>query len=70
MDTTVNGQPVVRQTPVRPPEELVAEGMWRIAVGESCPECWDELPKDQKEWWRRCAIHAIREWMGGLRQPY
>jgi hypothetical protein len=54
---------------VRPPEDLAAEGMWRIAAGDRCPECWDELPEDQKEWWRRCAMHAIREWFGGLRQP-
>jgi hypothetical protein len=69
MDTTVSRQPILRQKPVRPPEELVAEGMWRIAAGESCPECWDELPRDQKEWWRRCAMHAIRGWRGSLMPP-
>jgi hypothetical protein len=64
MDTIVSIEALVR-----PPEDLAAEGMWRIAAGDCCPECWDELPEDQKEWWRRCAMHAIGEWFGGLRQP-
>ena len=55
---------------VRPPEDLAGEGMWRIVVGESCPECWDELPKDQKEWWRHCAMCAVTEWLGGLSRQY
>jgi hypothetical protein len=50
----------------RAPEDLAAEGMWRICAGESCDERWDELPKDQKEWWRRCAMHAVREWVAGF----
>ena len=46
----------------RPPSTLFAEGMWKIAVGESCLECWETLPKDQKEWWRSCATRAVGEW--------
>jgi hypothetical protein len=57
------------EAPVRPPEDLAAEGMWRMAAGNRCPESWDELPQDEKEWWRRCAMLAIREWFGGLRPP-
>jgi hypothetical protein len=60
---------VSMEAPARPPEDLAAEGMWRIAAGKSCSECWDELPEQQREWWRCCAMHAIREWFGGLRQP-
>jgi hypothetical protein len=67
MDTST--QTFLRQTPARPPVELVAEGMWRIAAGERCPECWDELPEDQKEWWCRCAMRAVRDWIGSIRQP-
>ena len=51
------------ETPVRPPEDLAGEGIWRIVVGERCHECWDELPLDQREWWRRCAMYAVREWL-------
>lgn len=47
------------------PIDLVAEGMWKIAVGESCLECWDRLPENQKEWWRGCATQAVGEWMRG-----
>jgi len=53
----------------RPPEDLAGEGMWRIVAGERCSECWDELSEDQKEWCRGCAVYAVREWLGGLRQP-
>ena len=60
---------VVSIKPVRSPEDLAAEGMWRIAASESCTECWDELPEDQKEWWRRCAMRAVREWLGRFRAP-
>lgn len=63
MDTIVN------IIPVRSPEDLAGEGMWWIAVGNRCPECWEELPEDQKEWWRRCAMHAIREWFAEQGQP-
>jgi hypothetical protein len=64
MDTMVSNE-----APGRRPEDLVAEGMWRIAAGNRCPECWDELPEDQRESWRRCAMHAFSEWLGGLRMP-
>ena len=64
MDTIISIEALVR-----PPEDLIAEGMWRIVAGNSCPECWDKLPEDQKEYWRRCAMHAVREWLGGVRQP-
>ena len=47
----------------RPPEDIAAEGMWRIAAGESCNECWDSLPESQKVWWRNCAMQAIGEWI-------
>ena len=63
MDTIVS----VEEAPARAPEDLAAEGMWRIAAGNRCRECWDELPEDEKEWWRRCVMHAIRGWFGGLR---
>jgi hypothetical protein len=64
MDTIISIEALVR-----PPEDLIAEGMWRIVAGNSYPECWDKLPEDQKEWWRRCAMHAVREWVSGVRQP-
>jgi hypothetical protein len=57
------------EVPVRPPEDLAGEGMWRIVAGDSCSECWDELPMDQKDWWRRCAMYAVRKWLGGVRPP-
>ncbi len=60
MDTSVSSQ-----APLRPPEDIAAEGMWRMACGESCPDCWEMLPEDQKEWWRRCATQAVREWLAG-----
>jgi hypothetical protein len=53
----------------RAPEDFAAEGMWHIAAGESCTERWDELPEKQKEWWRRCAMRAVREWLAGYRSP-
>jgi hypothetical protein len=49
--------------PFRQPEDIVAEGMWRIATGESCEQDWEKLPSTQKEWWRRCAADAVRRWM-------
>jgi hypothetical protein len=57
MDKILNNQ-----TPRRPQADVAAEGMWRIAAGESCEQCWEELPECQKEWWRRCATEAFREW--------
>jgi hypothetical protein len=57
------------QVPVRQPEDLAGEGMWRIVVGESCHECWDELPETQKNWWRNCAMFAVREWLREMRPP-
>jgi len=47
---------------LRRSEDVAAEGMWRIAAGESCGERWDSLPETQKIWWRSCAMQAIREW--------
>jgi hypothetical protein len=55
-------------TPVRPPEDLVAEGMWRMAAGNRCPECWDELPADRRMV-AHLAINAVRGWMAGFREP-
>jgi hypothetical protein len=37
--------------------------MWRFAAGEGCQECWEALPESQKEWWRSCAMLAMREWL-------
>ncbi len=48
---------------LRPPTDMAAEGMWRIASGEGCQECWEALPETQKEWWRCCAMQAIKEWL-------
>ena len=33
------------------------------------PRVLGELPLDQREWWRRCATYAVREWLGGVRLP-
>ena len=49
----------------RPPIDLVAEGMWKIAAGKSYPEHWEMLPENQKVWWRSCASQAVGEWMRG-----
>ena len=57
------------ENPMRRPEDLAGEGMWRMIAGERCLECWDDLPESQKDWWRRCATYAVREWLGGLRAP-
>ena len=47
----------------RPPAiELMAEGLWRIACGESCPDVWDDLPEVQKVWWRENANAIIHDW--------
>ncbi len=54
---------VPNQAVERPPEDIAAEGMWRIAAGNSCTECWQGLPEDQKEWWRYCAMEAVK-WIG------
>ena len=62
MDTILSNQ-----APWRPPIDLVAEGMWEIATGESCPECWEMLPEQQKEWWRSCATRAVGDWMSCAR---
>jgi hypothetical protein len=43
MDTILSNQ-----VPSHPSIDLVAEGMWRIAAGESCPECWEVLFEHQK----------------------
>ncbi len=48
---------------LRPAEDIAAEGMWRIATGESCEECWEALSEPQKAWWRRCAMEAVRGWI-------
>jgi hypothetical protein len=55
------------EVPDRAPEDLAAEGMWRIVAGQSCQEHWEDLPADEKQWWKNCAMYAIREWLGGLR---
>ena len=62
MDTILSNQ-----APWRPPIDLVAEGMWEIATGESCPECWEMLPEQHKEWWRTCATRALEDWMSCAR---
>jgi hypothetical protein len=49
--------------PLRPQKDVAAEGMWRFAAGEGCQECWEALPESQKEWWRSCAMLAMREWL-------
>jgi hypothetical protein len=54
---------VLSQTPACLQPDVAAEGMWKIAAGDSCQECWEELPEDQKEWWRRCADQALRGWL-------
>ena len=69
MDMIINSESTVRLQSARPPEDLAGEGMWRMVVSERCPECWDELPEAQRDWWRRCAVFAVREWLGGVRQP-
>jgi hypothetical protein len=62
MDATVSKLARLHRTPTQPSADFAAEEMWRMAAGEKCPECWDELPEDQKEWWRRCARRAQAEW--------
>lgn len=62
MDTVTN------RAVERPPEDIAAEGIWRIAVGKSCRECWQSLPEDQKEWWRSYAMEAVR-WIGSHQPP-
>ncbi len=59
----VKDMPLSGQALLRHPIDLVAEGMWKIATGESCPECWEMLPEQQKNWWRNCATAAVKEWM-------
>jgi len=56
MDTVLSNQ-----ASSHPSIDLVAEGMWRIAAGESCRECWEGLPEQQKDWWRSCATRAVRD---------
>jgi hypothetical protein len=55
----------VIQSPPRPPIDCIAEGMWRIACGESCVEPWALLPEQQKEWWHDCATELVRRWKTG-----
>ena len=55
--------PLSGQASSRQPIDLVAEGMWKIATGESSPECWEMLPEKQKNWWRSCATRVVKEWM-------
>jgi len=43
MDTILSNQ-----APSHPSMDLVAEGMWRIAAGESCPECWKCFPNSKR----------------------
>ena len=62
MDTILSNQ-----APSHPPIDLVAEGMWRIAAGENCPERWEVLSEHQKEWWRSCATRAVGHWMSYAR---
>jgi hypothetical protein len=69
MEMIINSESSVGLLSARPAEDLAGEGMWRIAVGESCHECWDELTEDQRDWWRSCASFAIREWLGAPRPP-
>ena len=63
----VMGTILSKQAPSHPSIDLVAEGMWRIASGENCPECWEMLPEQQKEWWRSCATRAVGNWMSCAR---
>ena len=53
------------RAPPRPPIDCIAEGMWKIAVGECCQESWLKLPEKQRAWWRSCATECIRRWMTG-----
>jgi hypothetical protein len=55
--------------PSRHATDIAAEGMWRIAAGESCQECWEELPESQKKWWRYCAMQAVKEWLANHYAP-
>ena len=59
MDTILSNQ-----APSHPSIDLVAE---ETAAGESCPECWEVLPEQQKEWWRSCATRAVGHWMSYTR---
>ena len=61
---------IINHVVERPPEDITAEGMWRIAAGKSCKERWQSLPEDQKEWWRRCAAQALREWIANHYQDF
>jgi hypothetical protein len=47
----------------RPPIDCIAEGMWKMAAGESCQESWLELSEEQRAWWRSCATECVRRWM-------
>ena len=49
----------------RPPIDCIAEGMWKMAAGESCQESWLKLPEEQRAWWRNCATECVRRWMTG-----
>jgi hypothetical protein len=51
------------QTRPRPPIDLVAEGMWKIACGERCQDEWGTLSKQQEAWWRSCATECVKRWM-------
>ncbi len=63
MDMTSGNRLPRRSTSV----DRTAQDMWRIASGESCQECWETLPEDQKQWWRHCAVQAVKEWMANHR---
>ncbi len=43
--------------------DLVAERLWKIASGETCPLRWEMLPEDQKAWWHKCAKHQTADMM-------
>jgi len=51
------------RAPPRPPIDCIAEGMWKMAVGECCRESWLKLPEEQRAWWRSCATECVRRWM-------
>ena len=54
---------LVARAPPRPPIDCIAEGMWRMAVGECCQESWLKLSEEEKVWWRSCATECVRRWM-------
>ena len=53
--------------PTRSGSDILAEGLWRISCGDSCPDEWVDLPESHKEWWRWCADEISHAWIDKFR---